>query len=111
MNEREIVATAWNIGKHHRTGAGCGLEVSVVGRDNSFERRWGAVALWLPDAAHPIQVNIDKPSFWSSTCRDLISSDIGRWLLKRRMAPWPPGNPPRFKLRPIGEGAFEVRAI
>ena len=111
MNDREIVATAWNNGNHHRTGAGYGLKLSVVDRDNSFERRWGTVALWLPDADQPIQVNIDKDSFWSSTCRELISTDIGRWLLKSLLAPWPPGHPPRFALRPIGEGAFEVRAI
>jgi hypothetical protein len=111
MSGREVVATAWNNGEHHRTGADYGLKVSVVDGDNCFERRRSTVAFWMPDADQPIQVNIDKDSFWSSTCRELISSDIGRWLLKSRMAPWPPGHRPRFTLRPIGEGAFEARAI
>ena len=111
MNEREIVVTAWNNGKHHRTGAGYGLKLSVQDRDNFFERRWGTVALWLPDADRPIHVNIDNASFWNSTCRELISSEIGRWLLNGRMAPWPLGRPPRFELQRIGEGAFEIRAL
>jgi hypothetical protein len=111
MNDREIVATAWNNGKHHRTGAGYGLKVSVADRDTSFERRWGTVALWLPDLDHSIHVSIGKDSFWNSTCRELISKDIGRWLLKSRLAPWPPGDPPRLMLRPVGDGAFEVRAV
>jgi hypothetical protein len=53
-------------------------------------------------------VNIDKPSFWTQTCRELIHQRIGVWLIGEGMGHWTKGKPPRVKLLPRGERAFDV---
>jgi len=69
----------------------------------------GTAELHFLPVAQPVVVNIDEDSFWSTTCRELISSEIGRWLLNNGLAPWPSGAPPKVLLHPIGRAAFEVR--
>ncbi len=103
-----ISATAWNNGQHHRSGAGYGLKISAADRDRYIRREWGTVQLRI-GTAPPIDVNINKASFWNDTCRELISADVGRWLLANRFAPWPSGQPPRFTLVPQEPGVFELR--
>jgi hypothetical protein len=101
-------ATAWNNGKHHQSGAGYGLKISVADRDRYFQRQWRTVQLRI-GAKRPITVNTDKASFWNGSCRELISVELGRWMLTNRFAPWPSGQPPRFTLIPQGRGVFEIR--
>lgn len=103
-----ISATTWNNGQHHPSGAGYGLKISAADRDRYFRREWGTVQIRI-GGAEPIQLNINKPSFWNDTCRELISADLGRWLLANRFAPWPNGRPPRFVLGPREQGVFELR--
>jgi hypothetical protein len=103
-----ITATAWNNGRHHRSGAGYGLKISASDRDLHFNRMWKSVELRIGDGT-PITVKVDKPSFWNDTCRELISVEIGRWFLANRFAPWPAGRPPRFTLIPTAPAVFEVR--
>jgi hypothetical protein len=105
-----MFATAWNNGKHHRSGAGYGLKIAAADRDRYFRREWGTVQLRI-GSAPPIVVNIDKASFWNSSCRELINVALGRWLLETGQAPWPSGQPPRFILDPGEPGVFEVRSI
>jgi hypothetical protein len=106
--EQLFTVTAWNNGKHHDSGAGYGLRVSAADRDRYFKREWGTVTLQLPGVDHSVGVNIDKDSFWRAMCRELISKEIGVWLLKTGAAPWPSGAPPKVLLRPQGAGVFEV---
>ncbi|MGA0594101.1 hypothetical protein [Enterovirga sp. CN4-39] len=54
-------------------------------------------------------VNIDKASFWGGRCRELISAEIGRWLMGAGKAPWPMRKPPTVRFVPrSGEAAFDV---
>jgi hypothetical protein len=108
MQSAGFIATAWNNGKHHTTGAGYGLKISVADRDTFMRRAWGSVDLHLSGAAEPIRVNIAKDSFWSDTCRELISQHIGHWLIAQGLAPWPDGKPPRFRLVPRHPRGFDV---
>jgi hypothetical protein len=105
-----IPATAWNNGQHSQSGSGYGLKISSQDRNQYFRREWGTVKLRLDATAAPIVVNIDKASFWNDTCRELISADLGRWLLANRFAPWPTGKPPRFTLIPREARIFDIRA-
>jgi len=41
------------------------------------------------------------PSFWGG-CPELRSARIGKWMLKRGLAPWPKGSPSRLSLEPMG---------
>lgn len=100
--------TAWNNGRHHQTGAGYGIKIASIDRDRYFRKSWETVSIHFPDGTEA-EVNTNKASFWNESCRELISQDIGRWLIKTRKAPWTTGAPPRFELIPKGERYFELR--
>ena len=110
MTDTRFPATAWNNGNWHASGAGYGLKVSVADRDWFFRRHWNSVSLRLvADSGFvDVEVNCAKESFWSGTCRELISRDIGCWFFGLGVAPWPKGRPPRFDLSPIEPGVFRV---
>ena len=101
--------TAWNNGQHYPTGAGYGFKVGAADRDKCFQRSWSTVFVSLPDAKEEVQVNIAKPSFWSATCRELISREFGRWLIQSGYAPWPSGAPPKFRLTPKNGNHFRLQ--
>ena len=105
-----MIWTAWNNGEHHRTGAGYGFEIDAADRDRYFDRRWTTVVIELPTDGGFVtaEPNVAKNSFWDSRCRELIDRSVGRWLLGRRYAPWPDGDPPKFEVQPAGEGRFRV---
>lgn len=90
--------TAWNNGKHLVTGAGYGFKVNAKDRDQHFERSWKTVLVSLPGEERDVDVNIEKSSFWSETCHELINREFGRWLLENGYAPWSSGEPPKFRL-------------
>lgn len=108
MAGNTFIATAWKNSRHSKTGAGYGLKISVEDRDQAFDRSWRDAVLTLPDGRGKTTVNVAKKSFWDGTCRELISADIGRWLLDAGHAPWPKGKPPRFIITPIKENRFRV---
>jgi hypothetical protein len=92
------MATCWNSGKHNASGAGYGIKLTVEERDGLLERSWESVDLILPDDTVVQAVKCDKKSMWDGTCRELIHRDIGKWMLRNKLAPWPKGKPPRLKL-------------
>jgi hypothetical protein len=102
--------TAWNNGKHCRSGAGYGLKLASVDRDRHFKKSWTSVVVTLPNGT-TATINTDKKSFWNETCRELISKDIGVWLVAKKLAPWPDRAPPRFELKPIGERRFALSRL
>ena len=104
-----MIVTAWNNSRHHESGAGYGLKVSVEDRDRFFHRHWDTVLLELEGRGTPVAVNINKDSFWGPMCRELISREIGRWLRENGYSPWPKGRPPKFVMEPLGGNRFVVR--
>ena len=62
----------------------------------------------LDGRAGNIPVNTDKQSFWNDICRELISKDIGLWLISNGRAPWVKGHPPKLQLEPAGKRTFKV---
>jgi hypothetical protein len=84
-------ATAWNNGSHSATGAGYGLRISRQDRDRFFDPQWQEVVFDLGGEAEATTALSE--SFWRS-CSELRSADIGRWLLRHDLAPWPRGRPP-----------------
>ena len=62
-----LIATAWNNGKHHPSGAGYGLKISAADRDSYLRRAWGTVDLYLAGNLAAVTVNLDKNSFWNDT--------------------------------------------
>ncbi len=81
-----MVVTAWNNGNHNPSGAGYGLKLISEDRDKYFKKEWAVISLKLDNRPEPIEININKKSFWNN-CRDLISKEIGVWLLSNNLAP------------------------
>jgi len=106
-----MIVTAWNNGKHHDSGAGYGLKLTISDRDKYFIRDWKQILLYFSDSGEGVEVNIDKDSFWDDTCRELISIDIGKWFLQNNYAPWPKGLPPKIELEPIIGNKFRLVSI
>ena len=102
--------TAWTNGQHHRTGAGYGFKLRAADRDRYFDKSWSTVFVALPGGSDEVEVNVSKTSFWSDTCRELISSEFGRWLRERGYAPWPSGKPPKFDLVAVRSNHFKLEA-
>ena len=108
-----LVWTVWNNGQHRASGAGYGLRVPRADRDAYFDRSWTSVTVILPldESTQAVEVNIAKASFWKEACRELISIEIGKWLIARRLAPWPDRRPPRLEVVPDGDRRFVVKYI
>jgi hypothetical protein len=102
--------TAWNSGKHFESGAGYGLKLSIEDRDEFFSKEWSTVFVELPNSDTAIEISIAKPSFWNTTCRELISQEIGIWLRSEGLAPWTKGKPPKFELVHTGGNSFKVKS-
>ena len=105
-----MIWTAWNDGKHSPSGAGYGFKIAAPDRDAQFRRSWQTVTVELYGQPAPIlaEANVNKPSFWGPTCRELICQTIGRWLFSQGYAPWPKGFPPKFEVEAAGDGRFRV---
>lgn len=101
-----MLATAWNNGAHHASGAGYGLKISKADRDRYFSSSWREVLVSLPGQKMPVVVEL-SPSFWKN-CTELRHQEIGRWLRANGYAPWPKGRPPKFEVQFKGNGRFEV---
>jgi hypothetical protein len=101
----EVKVKAWNNGKHHHSGAGFGLKISATDRDCYFKKSWNSVFVLLPNGKK-VEVNTKKASFWNDSCRELISKEIGVWLIASQKAPWQSGSPPSFNLKPTSERHF-----
>ncbi len=106
-----MIVTAWNNGTHHSNGAGYGFKIDTTDRDKHFKKEWKNVILEFDGETKQAVVNVEKQSFWGSTCRELICKEIGIWLIKNRKAPWPKNHPPKMKIEHIYENIFKVKLI
>lgn len=103
-----MIASAWNNGDYHQSGTGYGIKINEQDRDRFFKKEWQSVFLKLEGQDNEVEVNIDKPSFWGKVCRELISKEIGLWIIRNNKGRWDKGNPPRLKLEPANERRFSV---
>ena len=106
-----FIAKTWNNGSYHNSGAGFGLKVRLEDREQFFNRSWQTVTLHLNGYAHPIEVNVGKPSFWNQTCGELINKHIGLWLQQNNRATWPNGQPHQVLITVVRERVFNVELI
>ena len=106
-----MIVTAWNNGYHHSDSNGYGLRIKIEDRDKFIKRSWGYLFFDLEGKEKPISLNIQKNSFWNGSCRELISKEIGVWLVKNKFAPWEKGSPPKFNLIPIEKNHFRLERM
>lgn len=103
-----MIVTAWKNGSPSETGSEYGVKLSADDRDRQFQRDWETIELELEGYANVVKVNVAKPSFWNSNCRELIHSEIGRWLIDNELEPWQMGQPPKLSLKFIGGNRFRL---
>jgi hypothetical protein len=72
-----IECSIWNNG-----GTGWGLKVlgGLRAREAHFRRNQSPILVEAGSA--PFQVNIDKDSFWTETCGELISIALREWIMQ-----------------------------
>ena len=104
-----MIVTGWNNGDHQKSGAGYGVKLNADDRDRFFKRDWETIILEMEGKPDSIKVNVAKPSFWGTKCKELINVEIGRWLIQNRLAPWKKGYPPRLRLIPIKSNRFLLK--
>jgi hypothetical protein len=98
--------SGWSKGSaNNRTGAGYGVRIPYDDRDRYFQRSWGSVEVVLDDG-RIVDISLSE-KFWT-TCPELRSSMIGRWMLDLGVIPWAKGKPPEFDLEPIGDRRFRL---
>lgn len=103
---KDMIVSGWNNGSpNNKTGAGYGIRLSKEDRDRYFKKEWDFVEIELEDG-EVVKVKLSN-SFWNK-CTELRSSKIGKWLLEMGYAPWPKGNPPKFRLIPVYERRFKL---
>jgi hypothetical protein len=103
---KTMIVSGWsNSTPNNRTGAGYGIRIKFCDRDRYFQRSWGSVDVVLDDGEIARASLPEK--FWT-TCPELKSSVIGRWMLRQGVVPWVKGKPPRSNLEPIGDRRFRL---
>lgn len=105
QGEQVLYVTAWSNGSPRVTGAGYGLRVPRSVRDRHFEAAWDHVHLDLTADGHAI-ISLSR-SFWAGRT-ELRSAAVGRWLLRRHLAPWSKGDPPTLSLLHLRANRFRL---
>lgn len=101
-----MIVTAWNNGDKNPSGAGYGVKIKEGDRDRYFSPEVHTIFLTLEGEEPPIEINTNKKSIWFGSCRELISSKIGKWFFRNGLAPWDKGNPPKLVLEQIHENQY-----
>jgi len=103
-----MIVTAWHNGQDPEKDTSYGLKVHDDDIKRFFKREWRVVTLELEGASRPVEVNIDKPSFWDGVCGQLVKKEIGKWLRQAGLTKWPRGAPPKLEMTPMSENRFFV---
>ena len=104
-----IHGTAWKNGSGFPPGnSGYGIKIDKLEERLRYFPR-GTIELFLEGLPHPVQANTDKKSFWTASCGELINVEIGSWMRSVGLIPWREGDPPKFVVRRVSTGTFEVR--
>lgn len=106
-----MIVKAWNNGSHHADGNGYGIKISIHDRNLYFDSSWKTITVELEDDNELVEVNINKSSFWNKTCRELISKEIGKWLIEHHLDRWQYRQPPELELIKIGERKFLLKVL
>src|SRR5262245_2230007 len=87
-------------------GGTYGVRISSADVSRYFDPSWPSVVVELDGEAHTFSLS---PAFWRR-CAEIRGAAIGRWLLARKLAPWPHREPPVLDLLPLGGSRFRLLA-
>jgi len=104
-----MIVAGWNNGKaNNTTGGGYGVKIRREDRDSYFHKTWASVTVEF-DNGGVVGTRL-SPSFWR-TCPELRRKEIGKWMIDLGFACWQKGNPPKFRLDPIGNRRFRLSRL
>ena len=96
--------SGWSNGTpNNHIGAGYGVGIKRRDRDRYFQRNWGSVEVVL-DNGEVVDVSLSE-TFWT-TCPELRSAVIGRWMLDLGVIPRAKGKPPQSNPEPTGDSGW-----
>ena len=105
-----MIVTAWknDTASASSTDTGYGLQLDRADCDRFFQRGWQTIELEFQGYAHVVKVEVTRQGCSSSTCLELIHSEIGRWLMDHGLDSWQSGQPPKLSLKYIGGNRFRL---
>jgi len=104
-----MIVSAWSSKPRHKfTAAGSGVQIRPQDRERFFDRRWTSAEVELP-TGEVVHVNLTQ-TFWT-TCPELRSAAIGRWMLDVGIAPWANFQRPKLVLTPLDNGRFRLENL
>ncbi len=89
--------TAWRNGSY-------GIHVGLPNVRQYFNRSWRSIEVEIDGILQTFRLS---RTFWT-TCPEFRGKVIGAWLIKNKLAPWPPGRPPQVKLVPLDRNRFRL---
>ena len=106
----KMIWTAYKNGRGNCTGAGYGFKIPMDEGKQHFRKEWDTVIIELPHGSSyiPVEVNVNKASFWPETCGEVIDRQIGQRMKRICGLPWPAKKPWKFEAERIGERRFRV---
>ncbi|MDD5456320.1 MAG: hypothetical protein PHV30_04725 [Candidatus Margulisbacteria bacterium] len=106
-----MIVTCWKGGNGNVFDPiGYGLKVAIQDRDKYFNSNWDNIRVELNDNI-TVLIKTNKKSFWNNSCHELISVEVGKWLIENNIAPWPKGNPPKLRLDLISNNYFKLSIL
>jgi len=103
--------TAYNNGKYHKSGAGYGFRINNSDVRRYFQIPYSNISLHLENSKKEILVNLNSSSISYGERIIITNKEIGKWLIKNKMAIWSEGTPPKFKMIHLNENKFVIRKI
>jgi len=97
--------TGWRNGTPKATGSGYGIRITRKDRDRYFKPEWDSV--YIQTDKDTIEIKLSS-SFWKN-CKELRSSELGKWMIEKGIAPWAPRKTPSMILESLGNRKFRLR--
>ena len=90
-------ATGWK-------GETLGVRVGAKNAAKYFSKDWDSIHIEIDGNVRSFPL---RPAFWKD-CPEFRGAAIREWLMKRGLAPWPKGSPPKLELTPLGGPLFRL---
>lgn len=99
-----MIVKTWNNGKYNNSGAGYGIRISKPDRGKFFNKSWKYIKIDCGNSKNSQQILITD-TFWT-TCLELRSEMIGKYLIDNGLGIWERGKPHRLLLLPQDNNKF-----
>jgi hypothetical protein len=87
-------ASSWNNGKpNYQRGTGLGLRIDTAYQPTIFSGQFTTIDIYHNNSLIAGNVNVSNKA-----CHELISVDIGLWLINNNLHQWPVNKPHRFTI-------------